>query len=701
MRKRPVACHSKEDIKMLRMMKFRVCNYKCIEDTGPIEADQITVLVGKNESGKTAVLQALHKFNPADEIPFDPLREFPRKRYTGEFSSKDWPVVSVRFSLPEDLQERLGQIDDAFASIGEVECTRHYSGHLEVAFDPPPSISDVQISQLLGWIDSSTDAIQQATVSGKGEELSELKEGLIQYLSSERATIEQEDQSDIDGSLERVKNGAYTRVTEEWHKEALAQPLSDLEEIIHARARFHGLDKAKELIKEELPVFIYFENYGILDSKVHLPTYLQQVRDNPSDPKVRTTRTMFAHTGLDPAHLERIGLETDEMRVRESEQIRREKDERAILTESASFDLTGKFVDWYTQRRHRIEFQLDGSYLRLWVSDDKDPSRIELEERSKGFQWFFSFYLVFLVESQVGHKDAILLLDEPGLHLHPTAQQELIAFLNKISQDNQLIYSTHSPFLIDGDHLERARACVELEDGTTLISEDVWPKDPDSIFPLQAALGYSIAQTLFMGQRNLVVEGITDFWILKSLSDILSSAGSPSLDPEIVVTPAGGAKKVSYLASLMLSQDVAVAVLLDSDEMGKRERSKLLKDLFVSDENRILLIGNVLDRDEADLEDIFPRDYYLSAVSDAYNETVSIRTMVKEEKEEPRIVKAVEANFERKGYGVFEKWRPARKLLEQWKDVAPSDLPEELVDNAIKLFQEINERIARTQASPN
>ena len=89
---------------------------------------------------------------------------------------------------------------------------------------------------------------------------------------------------------------------------------------------------------------------------------------------------------------------------------------------SASLDISKKFSQWFGQRRHKVRYQADGPYFRIWVSDDRRPDvDIELESRSKGFQWFFSFYLVFLVESDEGHKDAILLLDEPGLHLHPTA----------------------------------------------------------------------------------------------------------------------------------------------------------------------------------------------------------------------------------------------------------------------------------------
>ena len=86
--------------------------------------------------------------------------------------------------------------------------------------------------------------------------------------------------------------------------------------------------------------------------------------------------------------------------------------------------------------------------------------------------------------------------------------------------DNQLIYSTHLPFLVDGNHLERVRT-VHLagpEPQKTSISNDVRPTgDRDTLFPIQAALGYSIAQTLFLGKRSVIVEGITDYWLIKAL----------------------------------------------------------------------------------------------------------------------------------------------------------------------------------------
>ena len=680
----------------MRMQQFRIQNYKCIEDTGWMRVDDVTVLVGKNESGKTAILTALHKFNPVTPIPFDPLREFPRARFTRDFDKQDWPVISIVFNLPEFIRDDLAELDKSFAAFEQVVCTRHYSGSLSVEFCPQIELAEVTSSQVLDWLKVALEYARQATVTGKGEELTKLKTTLLEYLEEQKANVAEDrhTQGNTLQQLHQYRNDLAAKVTEEWHKEVLSKPQQGLEALIERQERRDRVEEAQKLIEANLPIFIYFENYGILDSKVHLPTYLQELQRSPHDPRIRTTQTMFLHVGLDPQQLLQLGIEPPQDQPPQVEEVRRRKDERAIRAESASFDLTGKFSDWWSQRRHRVEFDLDGSYLRLWVSDDKNPAGIELEERSKGFQWFFSFYLVFQVESEEGHKDAILLLDEPGLHLHPTAQQELIGFLNKISVDNQLVYSTHSPFMIDGDHLERARACFEQTDGTVKISENVWPRDRDSVFPLQAALGYSIAQTLFQGQKSLIVEGITEYWVLKALSEILMSGGLEGLAAEVVITPAGGAKKVTYLASLMTAQDVKVIVLLDSDEMGNRAKRELLKDLFVSTEDQILLIGDVLGCDEADLEDLFPRPYYLKAVAQACGKKIGLNVLNKEEKEEPRVARAMQHLFHRKGWGEFEKWRPIRWFLDEWRDRKPDDLPEELVDKAERLFQEINKRLS-------
>lgn len=165
----------------------------------------------------------------------------------------------------------------------------------------------------------------------------------------------------------------------------------------------------------------------------------------------------------------------------------------------------------WKQRKNRPSFDLDGDYLRLWVTDEISNTKIELEERSKGFQWFLSFYIVFMVESELGHKNSILLLDEPGLHLHAGAQNDLINVLNELSHKNQLIYTTHSPFLIDTTKLDSIHLVTISEEEGTKISNQTWSTDRDALFPIQSALGYSLAQSMFIGNNILLVEGLTDF----------------------------------------------------------------------------------------------------------------------------------------------------------------------------------------------
>src|SRR5437660_9677328 len=111
--------------------------------------------------------------------------------------------------------------------------------------------------------------------------------------------------------------------------------------------------------------------------------------------------------------------------------------------------LTSQFRSWWKQGEYRFRFEADGDHFRIWVSDDLRPDEIELEGRSTGLQWFLSFYLVFLVEKDKAHEDCILLLDEPGQSLHPLAQKDLIAFFQSLSDDGQILYTTHSPFLVD------------------------------------------------------------------------------------------------------------------------------------------------------------------------------------------------------------------------------------------------------------
>ena len=216
----------------------------------------------------------------------------------------------------------------------------------------------------------------------------------------------------------------------------------------------------------------------------------------------------------------------------------------------------------------QLRIVVDGQYLRV-VVEDSEGVQIELDQRSEGFQWLVSFFVVFFAEAADKHENAILLLDEPGLNLHGLKQREFRSTLSRLSESNQTLYTTHSPFLVGPDELDLVRVVemADKEQGTT-VHTTVVADDPAALLPLQEALGYDLAQSLFAKQRNLVLEGLTDHWYLEATAQLLDESGAVTLNPKIALVTAGDAGKVVYFATILHAHKLKVAALLDSDTAG-------------------------------------------------------------------------------------------------------------------------------------
>ena len=671
----------------MKLEAFRVRNYKRIEDTGWIACRDLTVLVGKNEAGKSAVLRGLSKIKPSDGEGYDGLREFPRHRYTSEFDSQDWPVASIRLRLDDDDRVELERITPELADATTVVVTRHYSGHRTVSFDPSPEMTAVTEAAAMDAADKARKHLAAAIApDGRGEELRGIKEqadAAIQQRLSELPA-----RGEITVAQAEALLGAVTQfINEAWQKECLgpaAEPLREIHELSIAEDR---RGKARTWVVSSMPQFVYFDRYDVLDSAIHIPTFLQQLASTPNAPRIRTTHCLVRHVGLDLGLLNQLGQH--QPGSPEDAQVRRQIDERAIRVSSASQAMTSRFAKWWLQRRHTFHYQVDADYMRVWVSDDLNPSEIELDQRSAGMQYFFSFFLVFLVEAEDAHVNSILLLDEPGTSLHGTAQAKIVEFLRKLSEDNQVIYTAHSPFMIDADHLETIRPVYE-EPGTgaTRISDDVWPKDKDALFPLQAALGYQLAQSLFISKRQALLEGITDYWIFKSLDYAARATGREALHPSIILTPSGGASRMMPLASMLLGHEVDVVAVLDGDEPGRREGKKLV-DKLLGDASRTIFAGDFspAGNTTGETEDLFPEDYYLAAVRKAHGK-IDLRFNA-QEKQIPNVIDRLTALFARMNHGDLEKWKIARALADTI-DADPRAVPAQTLDAAAQIFQKIN-----------
>jgi hypothetical protein len=399
--------------------------------------------------------------------------------------------------------------------------------------------------------------------------------------------------------------------------------LSAIEPLTTARLPDETRAAVESWIASHLPTFIYFEDYGRLETRINLSTFLANRNANPVEPRVRTQMALFEWTKLDAQELHRLGLPLQGNET--LEQVQRRKDERSNLTESASYQLTGQWMDWWDQRQHTLHIEADGDDLVLRVSDNQNPWKISFHERSKGFQWFFSFYLTFLVESEKAHAGAILLLDEPGLHLHIRAQQKLLALFQRISEKNQTIYSSHSPFMVNPLRLDNVRTVfLKKADGServyTHVSLGTEPEgDRDTLLPLQAALGYEIAQTLFIGKRVVILEGITDYCIIQQLRTLFAESGNTLLPDEIVLLFAGGTSHMLPLVSLFAqpgNNDQKLVVLLDADRAGIDKAGQLRRDLLPGGKSVALLSDpDLLGVAHAEVEDVICRAELVAAVA--------------------------------------------------------------------------------------
>lgn len=251
--------------------------------------------------------------------------------------------------------------------------------------------------------------------------------------------------------------------------------------------------------------------------------------------------------------------------------------------EGVSISLTDQVMEFWKQNED-LEVEVDlkadptdavpfnngvNLYLRIKNRRHRGVST-PFDQRSRGFIWFFSFLVWFdSVQHQLdpsgksAGKKLILLLDEPGLALHALAQADFLRYIDRLAQDHQVLYTTHSPFMIHSDRLHQVRLVEDQLKVGTVISSNLNGSDPRTIFPLQAALGWTIAQNLFISERNLLVEGPSELIYLQVASSLFDAKGTPGLRADLTIVPTGGLDNVATFVSLLGASGLKLAVLHD------------------------------------------------------------------------------------------------------------------------------------------
>lgn len=621
----------------MKLKSFRIREFRSIHDTGVIDVDNITCLVGKNEAGKTAILQALYRLNPVVDVEgdFDVTIDYPR-RDVGDYKNdvevgkrEHAKVVESTYLLDEEEKSKIRNIFGVKALKNEcLHLSKDYDNNIDINLE----IDDVAALQYLTKTADLTEQLKSRLVAT--ESWSEAQ--TILHGEEESTTEVKRLQSIVDACVE------------------------DSTEIYIWN----------QVIEERVPNFLYFDEYYQMEGRENVNALLD--RRQKGNLK-KSDYPLLGFLGLARLNLEEL--------IQEQRTV-------ALKTEleSAGNYLTQRILKYWTQNKHiQLKFDLrpglqgdpegmtSGMNILGEVYNKIHGATTELSSRSKGFLWFFSF-LAWYEDEKKKSNNLILLLDEPGLSLHGRAQGDLLRYIEQeLASDHQIIYTTHSPFMVDSNHFDRVRIVQDLsmdseepflEDGNkvgTTIINDVFAASDESLFPLQGALGYDIHQTLFVGPNTLIVEGASDLLYLQNMSTLLERLGEGGLDSRWTITPVGGSGKVSTFVALLGAQkNINLAVLLDIKSADQQMVQNLYKKKLL-EKSCVFTYADFVDATEVDIEDLFERKTYLGWV----NAEFDIKTPIKVgdlNSDSPRILMALEDYLKKNPLknGQFSHYRPAR-----------------------------------------
>ena len=672
----------------MKLIAFRIRNFRSIVDTGwqSLSPDNITCLIGQNESGKTSILESLKVFYTGI-ISEDILR-----------SDLSLPEVSCRFSIPSkwllQVTENPGtELKELLSGLTHLELTRswiedlssdisvsgeisQYLESLEDAWkiylddvsatleDAMKDISEMTIHlskltdeeseiklkltgsdrktlgfRLFGKKTTDINLTQNAKFPGLRNQLNEIKkqkEQITSELASRRTVkktgdkwkqlrdsyfeIEQhlgelsvkleerhqkmtllmrsiDDEADLEW-VSILNDYRKTRDDKDLKKAEIDRQIALAGYIIEGKTEEEAENRVNEKINlnksqynsrilgrkyfEYCPVFEMFEDFGsLLPNRIDMEDILSG-NDNVEGYKA-------AQNFLSLAQLDYSFFQQPSSRILKQK------------IENLNDTLTNNFQDFWQQsigsnNKIQIQFELDHynasygdkagkPYLEFWIKDEGE--RLYPKQRSRGVRWFLSFYLELKASAKIEHKQLVLLVDEPGVSLHARAQEDVLKVFEDIKDKMQIIYTTHSPHLVEINKLHRVLA-IQRDDldslrSTTKILDPLrlTTASPDTLTPLQSILGNPVAGDSFSSKRvNLIVNSTGSFYLLNAIILLMGFKGKVS------VIPSTNVSSIPLLCNILMGWGMDIAVLLFENVEEIKIAEYLKNTVFLTDNGK-------------------------------------------------------------------------------------------------------------------
>ena len=637
----------------MKLVSVRIRMFRNILDSGEVAIQKdVTCFVGKNESGKTAFLHALQRLRSVKgDIAFDILYHYPawleKKHRLEGIALEKTKAVTATFQFEQAdrnaMEQRFGP---GVLKSDEVSHGIEYGGQ---RFYNLKTDEKTAIANVIGRAALPESVTAEAGDLSKFQAVGELVQKL-------RAKADDAVAHEAANNLEREMTAALGGTSFD--------------------------DAVWRLVEQRMPKFLYFDDYHFLPSEVDIRKVLAG-KETDLDAGERTARSLLQLAGAANEYL----LNPDyERRKRELENV--------------ANSLTADVLKYWSQNPGlRVEIDITQiaqpnpqggqttvlDKLKIRMYDDRHRLSLPFSERSTGFRWFFSFLAEFSAYERT-QVPLVILLDEPGLGLHGRAQRDYLRFIDEhLATKHQVIYTTHSPFMVESGKRERVRIVEDKGPETgAIVSQDVLSMDPDTLFPLLGALGYDLAQHLLIGPNNVIVEGTSDWTYLTVFSTFLKEQSRRGLNEKWTLLPVGGADLIPTFVAL-LGHHLDVTVVVDSRTEAHQRLVRLAREGYLS-RQRIVALGEIFEKPDSNIEDVFSEDDYLRLYNETYGTAVTPAELTGTDSIVARIVRF---------RGTYDHGRPADVLLRQRDTLLPR-----FGQHTLDRFEQLCDRINRAGELP-
>jgi len=680
----------------LRLRKFRVQAFRCIHDSGDIVVGDLAAFVGRNESGKTTILQALTMLN-RDEM----ISELDLCDEMTEHLKSEIRIVEGDFELNHDETEI---IKERFPSLHLTKLKIFRTNkNPEIQYDfGDTHVNKEEHQNLEYW----QDIIKQ---------LSNFVESIPNHISKKLDTDfftgsipgnKKIIQAELDGFSSNLHAIATEEklVISEW-EETNSKIIKNVEKILIDNTESNAL---KNFIDDRLhPRFVYFSDYKKILGNINLAEYIKESETEAS-------AGIEYIEGFDRAETVRNLLYLAEFEMEKLEEVKNSPSKLIKFLNTASKKLTERLNPSWKGEAINVELRLNpGNILSVVLSDVHKDGTITntglLNRRAEGFKWTFSFIINFAAETQKAElKEAILLLDEPARNLHPTQQMGISDLLKNLAGSNQVLYATHSPFMIF-DYTPGNLLVVELDRKKHLskIFYDYWKADDATLTPILYGLSKGLVDSItdreigYNSRPLIIVEAMSDTMYLNAFDKFLQDPNI-SMNP-LNVVPAYNKNSVLPLSIFYHTHGYNTFVLLDNDYESNQIAEQLKNNKF--SEPQIIFFesdGNLLQS----IEDYMEVDDYLYAVNQTYEIKLRKEGFTNLTKEEvlihgkKGIIENLKAVWNEHGddeWGEFEKEEVCRYICGKIASGTANFLTEKTRDRTRTLYRIIAERIRQYQ----